>query len=229
MSAIEQALDEVAEDLSWLEAEIVFVGGATIGLFLDALGRAQLRPTVDVDCIVPTVLTQSGWWRLEEQLRRRRWAPDPEGPICRYRSPRGALVDLMPQEPTVLGFAGEWYPSAVATAERRALVTGRSILVPTPALLFACKLEAWRDRGTADPYGSKDLEDLVALLDGCRELEQSIATAAPDVRQSIAAGLGAIWADAWHREAALGHLPRGGDPLAQEARVRALVGRLTAS
>ena len=229
MSEIEQALDEVAEDLCWLDAEVVFVGGAAIGLFLDALGRSQLRPTVDVDCIVPTVLTQSGWWQLEEELRRRHWAPDPEGPICRYRSPRGTVVDLMPQDPAVLGFAGEWYAMAVATAERRALVTGREVLVPTPAILFACKLEAWRDRGSSDPYASKDLEDLIALLDGCRDLEGSIGLAPVEVRRAIAQGLGTIWTDRRYREAALAHLPRTGDVAAQEARVIALVGRLTTS
>ena len=74
----------------------------------------------------------------------------------------------------MLGFAGQWYAPAVASVERRALATGGAILVPTPVLLFACKLEAWRDRGTSDLYASKDLEDLVALLDGCRELENSV-------------------------------------------------------
>ena len=35
---IEIVLDQVAAELDWLEPEPVFLGGATIGLFLDHLG-----------------------------------------------------------------------------------------------------------------------------------------------------------------------------------------------
>lgn len=53
MSEIERLLDRVAGELAWLSPPPVFLGGATIGLFLDAFGRAQLRSTQDIDCIVP--------------------------------------------------------------------------------------------------------------------------------------------------------------------------------
>jgi hypothetical protein len=43
MSAIEHVIDAVAADLAWISPDPVFVGGATLGLFLDALGRSQLR------------------------------------------------------------------------------------------------------------------------------------------------------------------------------------------
>ena len=45
MSEIERILDRVAEELSWLSPDPVYLGGATIGLFLDAVRRAQLRTT----------------------------------------------------------------------------------------------------------------------------------------------------------------------------------------
>lgn len=57
-----------AEELSWLVPAPVFIGGATIGLFLDSLGRDQLRPTKDVDCIVPSVATTMQWFALEREL-----------------------------------------------------------------------------------------------------------------------------------------------------------------
>lgn len=226
MSAIEHVVDAVAADLAWISPEPVFVGGATLGLFLDALGRSQLRPTLDVDCIVPRVVTRVAWWRLEEDLRARGWSPDPDGPICRYRSPGGVVVDLMSEDPAVLGFAGQWYGRVVSRAERRSLITGRAVLVAPPDLLLACKLDAWRDRGTHDPYASKDLEDIAALLDGCRELEACVAAAEPDVREAIAVGLTEILENTRYRQAVLGQLPRGGAPDAQEARVLALLRRL---
>lgn len=226
MSALEHVVDQVARDLAWVDPEPVFVGGATVGLFLDDFGRSQLRPTKDVDCIVPQVLSRPDWWRLEEMLRRRGWLPDPNGPLCRYRSPTGTQVDLMSVDPAVLGFSSRWYPAVVERAERRSLVTGRHILVPTPALLLACKLEAWESRGATDPYASKDLEDIAALLDGCRDLEQSVSEAECDVKDWISQALQRVGSDGAARAALLGQLPRGGDADAQTMRVLALLERL---
>jgi hypothetical protein len=61
VTTIEHVVDAVAADLEWVSPEPVFVGGATIGLFLDALGRSQLRPTLDVDCILPSAVTRVAW------------------------------------------------------------------------------------------------------------------------------------------------------------------------
>lgn len=226
MTEIEHIVDRVAEDLDWVQPEPVFVGGATIGLFLDDFGRMQLRPTRDVDCIVPHVLTRETWWKLEEELRSRGWSPVPDGPLCRYRSPAGTLVDLMSTAPSVLGFSSRWYPHIVARPERRALVTGRTIHVPPAALLLASKLDAWESRGSSDPYASKDLEDIAALLDGCRDLEPSVTSSTLDVRTWIGTALSRIQADTTTREALMGQLPRGGDEAAQERRVLGLIRRL---
>lgn len=227
MIDIEQCLDEVAAALDRLDPPPVFVGGAVIGLFLDDFGRSQMRPTVDVDCIVPEVLTTASWWRLEQELRGRGWSPDPLGPICRYTSPNGTWVDLMPERPNVLGFAGRWYPRAVQSASARLLTSGRTILVPTSALMFACKLEAFGDRGVGDPYTSKDLEDIAALLDGCRELVDVVQDAVHEVRADISFRLQTITNDRHLHEALLAHLPRAGDRSSQEARVMSTLQDLT--
>jgi len=219
-------LDTAAEELSFLETAPVFVGGATIGLFIDALGQSQLRPTLDVDCIVPGVSTRTGWWKLEETLRARKWSPDPDGPMCRYISPSGVTVDVMPMDPSILGFADRWYAELVPRADSIVLSSGRAILVPTPAYLLTCKLEAWSDRGRADPLMSKDLEDIMALLDGCRELERSVSSSDAHVQDAVRESIGGILVDRGVLEVALGQLPRGGDPHAQRRRVRRLMERL---
>lgn len=226
MSEIERILDRVAGNLSWLAPAPIFLGGATIGLFLDDFGRAQLRPTQDIDCIVQQVLTRTDWWKLEKQLRDRSWEPVPGGPICRYQSPEGDLVDLMAQTPEILGFSGRWYPDTVKNAQRRQLVTGQLVRVPTPEHLLACKLEAWNDRGRDDSFLSRDLEDVVSLLDGCRELEARVTAAEDELLEWIAGVFIDIIDSRIHREAVIAHVPRGGDQPIREERILKLMKRL---
>lgn len=132
----------------------------------------------------------------------------------------------MAETPEILGFSGRWYPDTVKGAQHRALITGLQVLVPTPEHLLACKLEAWQDRGRADPLLSQDLEDVVSLLDGCRELEARVATAAPDLRAWLASVLHEILDDRVNREAVLAHVPRGGNEAEREERLLTLMGRL---
>lgn len=207
----EALLDSVAADLEWLSPPPVFIGGAVIALFLDSFGRTQMRPTNDVDCIVPCVATRLDFTRLEERLRDHGWHPDQRGPICRYTSPRGIAVDFMTQDPRALGFAGQWYPETVKQSSVFVLSTGREIRVPNVLHLFACKLEAFFDRGMADPTASKDLEDIAALLDGNAELAHGTTAASPELRRFISDRLGRILNDAALMEILESQLPRGGD------------------
>lgn len=229
MNPAELILAEVAEELAWLAPAPVFIGGSTIGLFLDALGRDQLRPTKDVDCIVPAVLTRTDWFQLESELRRRGWQPDPDGPICRYRSPRSHLVDLLGARPEVQGFAGAWFERATSNIQRHILSSTVTVATPTVPYLFACKIEAFRDRGARDPLASADFEDLVALLDGCQALESAFNYAESDVQQFIAAWCRSLVSDDALLAAADGQLPRGGDITTRRQRLRALLLRLANS
>lgn len=226
MNAAELILADVAQELEWLSPAPVFIGGSTIGLFLDALGRDQLRPTKDVDCIVPTVLSRTDWFQFEAELRHRGWQPDPDGPICRYRSPRSHTVDLLGARPEVQGFAGAWFERATRSTEQHVLSSTVTVTTPTLPYLLACKVEAFRHRGAKDPLASADLEDLVALLDGCQTLDSAFDRAESDVQRFIAAWCGSLILDDALRAAAEGQLPRGGDINARRQRFRARVRRL---
>lgn len=198
----------------------VFIGGAVTGLFLDELGRSQLRVTEDVDCIVPELTSTAGWWALEQALRGRGWAPAPDGPVCRYRSPSGALVDLVAQNPSVQGFAGQWFSVAVARARRVVLASGSAIRVPPVEVFFACKLEAFADRGRHDPWQSKDLEDLVTLVDCAPALVSSVGDAAPELRGWVARSVRELLLSPAVAPVLAGHLPRGGDEIARARNLR---------
>jgi hypothetical protein len=56
------------------------------------------------------------------------------------------------------------------TAEERELEPGLRILMVSSVYFCASKLEAFGDRGKNDYAGSRDLEDLIAVVDGRAEL-----------------------------------------------------------
>ena len=132
----------------------------------------------------------------------------------------------MGARPEIQGFAGAWFERAAAHTRQHVLTPTLTILTPTVPYLVACKIEAFRDRGAADPMASTDFEDLVALLDGCVDLETSVTAAEADVRAFIAEWCAGLLADRSLIQAADGQLPRGGDFDGRRQRLRARLERL---
>ena len=63
-----EMLCKVAEALRRLDITIVYVGGATIALYLDSFAASQARVTLDVDCVVP-ISSLPEYQMLEAQSR----------------------------------------------------------------------------------------------------------------------------------------------------------------
>ncbi|MCK9249464.1 MAG: hypothetical protein M0P31_10890 [Solirubrobacteraceae bacterium] len=95
------------------------------------------------------------------------------------------MLDAMPSDSAVLGFASRWYPLVVRDPPTYRLPSGRSISVIAPAMFLATKLEAFRARGKSDYFGSRDFGDVVAMLDGRAEAVDDVRSADPDVRAFI--------------------------------------------
>ena len=178
----------IADALGDLREQLVFVGGCAAGLLLDDPAAGEIRATQDVDAIVEAT-TLTDLYRIEGFLPERGFvrAADSEV-ICRWRHrATGTLFDLMPVEPTVLGFANPWYPEAVRTATREALNDRISIrLIAAPAFL-ATKLEAFATRGKGDFLASHDLEDVLTVIEGRPGLADELLAAAPDLRAAVQA------------------------------------------
>lgn len=184
-------LAEVAAALADTGVDVVFIGGATIPLYLDAAGAAAARATEDIDCIV-NCLTLVDYNEVEAKMRRGGFEScmDEDAPICRWvlqHEGVRVLVDVMPVS-DLLGFGNRFYKGAVATSQLFQLGT-RTIRIPTAGYAFATKVAAWQGRGNNDPWGSKDFEDLIALADGCRHLHDSYFALPVDVREDLAAEL----------------------------------------
>ena len=206
---------QIAMELSWLQPSPVFIGGSVLGFYLDAFGRSQLRTTLDVDIIIPAVTTYHLWTQLESQLRKNLWVPAQEGPICRYCSPTGILVDFLPKQPSILGFAGMWYED-ISKAPQTVVIDDISIQIAQPAHFLATKIEAFWDRGLQDPMLSHDLEDIISLMDGCTELLSSINNQNPTIRLWIKEKTAFISEQDWFQDAVVGNLPRGPNQIQRE-------------
>ena len=186
--------------------DLVFVGGCTTGLFITDPAAAGIRPTVDVDAIVD-VASFAGYTTLADRLRALGLGEDtsPGALMCRWRRD-GVVADVLPVDERILGFSNRWYPTVLVMARTLDLVQHR-VRVVTPPLFVATKLEAFRGRGRGDFLGSHDLEDIVTVFDGRAELPGEIADAPADVRDYIAAELGALLGNRDFLDALSGFLP----------------------
>lgn len=179
-----------------LVAETAFVGGcATALLVTDELVQDEVRFTDDVDLIVH-VIGPGQWYELERQLARRGFRSaldDQDDPVCRKRlrdaEPHELIVDFMPDDPAILSFANRWYTDALASAVEMELSDGTRVRVVTAPYFLGTKLEAYRGRGNSDPLGSRDVEDILNLVEGRVSLLDEVSSAPEDLRRGIAEGI----------------------------------------
>lgn len=68
--------------------------------------------------------------------------------ICRWlHSDSGLILDAMPADASILGFANRWQGAALPHAVARTLPSGAVIRALSPPHLLATKLEAFKGRG----------------------------------------------------------------------------------
>lgn len=179
-------LEVAAAVLGPLLEEVVFVGGATVHIWLTEPGAPPARATEDVD-VICEVATRAEYHRLGARLRERGLREAFGEPvICRWRSADPELVlDVMPTAADIIGFSNPWYGAAISTAETVALDSGAEIRAATPVALMATKLSAWKGRGEGDLLRSLDIHDVLTLVDGRRELAAEIEAAPPELRAYV--------------------------------------------
>jgi hypothetical protein len=190
-------LERAADALGPLRGEVAFVGGATVGLWITDPAAPAPRPTKDVDVVVE-ITTRAGFEEFEARLRRRGFREDVDsGVMCRWRHDDDRenddlILDAMPARAELLGFANRWQAAALPHVRPVALPSGTAIRVVSPPYLMATKLEAFRGRGGGDHLGSRDLEDIVLLVDGRASLVDEVTAASSDLRGYLAAGIGGL-------------------------------------
>jgi hypothetical protein len=200
-----ESMRVVARHFNSLDFSYAFLGAAVLPLLIDDPDLFEIRPTKDVDLTVK-VVTLSEFYQLEEKLRAIGFRNDTriDAPICRWLV-EDVTVDVMPTESAVLGMSAKWFREALESASLKSLGRGISGLVITAPYFLATKLEALRDRGLKDLYMSKDLEDILTLLDGCLNLARQVEESTPGLKRFVASELATHMENDDFREALPGY------------------------
>lgn len=174
----------VARALEPLRQKIVFVGGATIALYTNPSTAMEVRPTDDVDVVVE-LATYGGYAKLEERLREIGFVNDQESKVvCRYKI-KGIIVDIMPTDPSVIGFSNRWYPEGFEKATLYPLTERERVYIFPLEYLLATKLEAFLTRGRTDFLFSRDFEDVVYLLENAKDVEERLINTAGALKEYL--------------------------------------------
>ncbi len=154
----------IAKALGELNDRAVFVGGATLPFYLPEPYLPQIRPTEDIDVVMEIVSRKHNSIN-EESLRTKGFTHDTsEGaPVCRWLY-RNIKVDIMSSNLSAFGFTNKWYQEGIETAIEviRSPVSVKIFNLPCFA---ASKIEAFKSRGKSDYLSSKDMEDIISVLE----------------------------------------------------------------
>jgi len=170
-------LKAVATQLGPLNKQVVYVGGATVSLYVDTVAAGETRPTDDIDVVIE-LASYADYGLLDERLRAQGFQNDTtSGVICRYRMPgllidlmESVVVDVMPTRPEILGFSNQWYTEGYERAIDYILDAQTTIRIFLLAYFLAAKFEALASRGGRDLRVSTDFEDIVFVLDNAPDL-----------------------------------------------------------
>jgi predicted nucleotidyltransferase len=199
----------IADALQDVCDELVFIGGAITGLLITDSAAPPPSATKDVDVIVSVTTKTDYLGRLSDRMRALGFHEDTseEPLICRWHWGDRLKLDLLPTDPTILGFANRWFADAFVHARPCTLPSGKSIRVVTAPYFLATKLEAFRSRGAGDYMGSKDIEDLAAVLHGREDVVTDVLAASTELRAYLSEHAAKLLGSRAFRQSLEGHLP----------------------
>ena len=169
-------LELAGKKLGELNDDIVYLGGCTTALLINDPLALDVRPTVDVDCIVD-VISLVEYYKFKELLLKKGFTESiKDDVICRFRS-NEVILDVMPTDQKILGFGNPWYKKVMQHAIKHKLSNNLMIKFISAPYFLATKLEAFKTRGKNNLWSSHDYEDIISVLLGCTEIVKQVAAA----------------------------------------------------
>jgi predicted nucleotidyltransferase len=195
---------KIALALGPLNEHVVFVGGATVGLYIDDPAADDVRPTKDVD-ISLSIATLGELEAIREDLTKKGFNQTSEDHvICRFRY-EDIKVDVMNTKAVGWAPANPWFAPGFARRETIDVEDQLVQILPLPYFL-ASKFIAFNDRGILDPRTSHDFEDIIYVLDNRTDIVNQLSTAPEDVKPYLIAQFQNIVSNRLMQEAIFGNL-----------------------
>jgi hypothetical protein len=126
-------------------------------------------------------------------------------PLCRWVH-HGTILDLMPLDEKILGFSNRWYRAAMKSSVTQRLSDDLEIRIVTAPFFIVTKLEAFRGRGKGDFFGSRDLEDMIAVVDGRAALVAEVQAGGAELGAYLRAAIKGLLAAPGFLDALPGYL-----------------------
>lgn len=200
-----QIIQRISNALGELNNEVIFVGGATVSLYINDEAAEDVRPTKDIDISV-SVATINELEDIREKLTSKGFVQSAElDVICRFKF-EDILVDVMNTNPISWAPANHWFKKGFENMEE--IQIGQNTIRIMPFNYFlASKFTAYEDRGGNDPRFSHDIEDITYILDNRTDWDKLlISEKDEEVKNYINQNLKFIKDDSKFQEAILGNL-----------------------
>lgn len=197
-------IKKIAQALGELNEQVVYVGGATVGLYINDPAADDVRPTKDVDISV-AIASLGELENIRVQLLKKGFVhAEEQDIICRFHY-EDVMVDVMNTKAIGWAPANPWFAPGFELKESINIDSQRIDILPLPYFLSS-KFAAYNDRGHHDPRTSHDFEDIVYVLDNKIELVEILKNAPEDVKPFLESELNSILTDTIKQEAILGNL-----------------------
>jgi hypothetical protein len=173
----------------------VFTGGGIVGLLLTDPAAPPPSRTKDIDLVLE-IASYAEFVGMEEILRKagftQSWLDNV--PVIAWLW-KGTRVDFLHHQPIGMMETNRWFPFLMDEAERVEVVSGKFAWRASAPCFVATKFEAFFSRGNGDYLLSKDIEDILAVIDGRAEILDEIKVSAYDVRGFVSQSCRQLLAD----------------------------------
>tara|TARA_R110002050_G_scaffold15880_5_gene48519 strand:+ start:625 stop:1320 length:696 start_codon:yes stop_codon:yes gene_type:complete len=197
-------IQRVAQALGELNNEVIYVGGATVSLYINDPAADDVRPTKDIDISIK-IISITHLEEIREKLVAKGFKQSADlGVICRFKLD-DILVDVMGTKPVGWAPANPWFELGFEHKEQIQVDKHTIYIMPLPYFL-ASKFVAHADRGGNDPRMSHDFEDIIYILDNRTDWHEIVKSADSKVKTYLLEQFQNILESSRMQEAILGNL-----------------------
>ncbi len=160
----------------------VFTGGGIVQFLITDPAAPPASLTKDVDAVIE-IASYGDYAEIEAGLRIAGFEQsfqDKAAIIAWYW--KGRRLDILPHKPfPLIATINRWFPWVLEDSVRFEVLPGQFAWIASAPSFLATKFEAFFSRGGGDYVGSKDIEDILAIVDGRPELARELTVAPREV------------------------------------------------